>query len=123
SFAVSADDWYVRPGCALDQKALRRGNSVYFPVRVDPMLPKALSNELCSLKPGVDRACLAVHLWIDGAGRKRRHRFVRGIMRSAARLTYEEVQAARNGNAECALPPASIAALYGAYAALAEART
>src|SRR5205823_9706448 len=82
----------------------------------------ALSNELCSLKPGVDRACLAVQLWIDSAGRKRRHRFERGIMRSAARLTYEEIQAARDGSADCALPPASIAALYGAYAGLAEAR-
>src|SRR5256714_5405238 len=86
------------------------------------MLPEALSNELCSLKPGVDRACLAVHLWIDGAGRKRRHRFERGILRSAARLTYEEIQAARDGRAVCALPPEPLTALYGAYAALAEAR-
>jgi ribonuclease R len=86
------------------------------------MLPEALSNELCSLKPEVDRACLAVHLWIDAAGRKRRYRFERGIMRSAARLTYEEVQAARDGRGDCAGAPEPIAALYGAYAALAEAR-
>ena len=120
--AIADVAWYVRPGSALDREAERRGNSVYFPDRVVPMLPEALSNELCSLKPGVDRACLAVQLWIDSAGRKRRHRFERGIMRSAARLTYDEVQAARDGSADCALGPASIAALYGAYAALAEAR-
>ena len=108
--AIADVAWYVRPGSALDREAERRGNSVYFPDRVVPMLPEALSNELCSLKPGVDRACVAVHLWIDGAGRKRRHRFERGIMRSAARLTYEEVQAARNGSAGCAATPESIAA-------------
>jgi ribonuclease R len=120
--AIADVAWYVRPASALDREAERRGNSVYFPDRVVPMLPEALSNELCSLKPGVDRACLAVHLWIDAAGRKRRHRFERGIMRSAARLTYEEVQAARDGRAGCAPAPEAIAALYGAYAALAEAR-
>src|SRR5277367_6387007 len=120
--AIADVAWYVRPGSALDREAERRGNSVYFPDRVVPMLPEALSNELCSLKPGVDRACLAVHLWIDVAGRKRRHRFERGIMRSSARLTYEEVQAAQDGRADRALAPESIAALYGAYAALAEAR-
>ncbi|MGC2200430.1 MAG: RNB domain-containing ribonuclease, partial [Stellaceae bacterium] len=89
--AIADVAWYVRPGSAVDAEAERRGNSVYFPDRVIPMLPEALSNELCSLKPNVDRACLAVHLWIDSAGRKRRHRFERGVMRSAARLTYEEV--------------------------------
>jgi ribonuclease R len=120
--AIADVAWYVRPGSALDREAERRGNSVYFPDRVVPMLPEALSNELCSLKPGVDRACLAVHLRIDPTGCKRRHRFERGVMRSAARLTYEEVQAARDGRAECALAPQSLSALYGAYAALAQAR-
>src|SRR5271169_5554857 len=120
--AIADVAWYVRPGSALDREAERRGNSVYFPDRVVPMLPEVLSNELCSLKPGVDRACLAVHLWIDAAGRERRHRFERGIMRSAARLTYEEIQAARDGSAGCALASEAIAALYGAYAALADAR-
>ena len=120
--AIADVAWYVPPASALDREAERRGNSVYFPDRVVPMLPEALSNELCSLKPGVDRACLAVHLWIDGAGRKQRHRFERGIMRSAARLNYEEVQAARDHRAECALAPQSLSALYGAYAALAQAR-
>jgi ribonuclease R len=121
--AIADVAWYVRPGSALDREAERRGNSVYFPDRVVPMLPEALSNELCSLKPNVDRACLVVHLWIDAAGRKRQHRFERGVMRSAARLTYEEVQAVRDGRVACTLPQHSLAALYGAFAALGEARS
>jgi ribonuclease R len=122
--AIADVAWYVRPGTALDREARRRGNSVYFPDRVVPMLPEALSNDLCSLKPGVDRACLAAHLWIDDAGRKRRHRFERGLMRSAARLTYEQVQAAREGRNEAGfpLPLERLTALYGAFAALAAAR-
>ncbi|HZT87522.1 MAG TPA: ribonuclease R [Stellaceae bacterium] len=120
--AIADVAWYVRPNGALDREALRRGNSVYFPDRVVPMLPEALSNGLCSLKPDEDRACLAAHLWIDARGHKRRHRFVRGLMRSAARLTYEEVQAARD--MERALPIATdrLAALYGAFGALDRAR-
>ena len=120
--AIADVAWYVRPGSALDREAERRGNSVYFPDRVVPMLPEALSNDLCSLKPNVDRACLAVHLWIGVEGRKRRHKFERGLMRSAARLTYEEAQAARDGLTKCVLPSAGLAALYGAFAALAGAR-
>src|SRR5690606_6007456 len=85
---------YVRPGDALDAEARRRGNSVYFPDRVLPMLPEGLANGLCSLRPGEDRACLAVHLWHDRRGRKLRHRFERALMRSRARLTYEQIQAA-----------------------------
>lgn len=83
---------YVRPGSALDQEAYSRGTSVYFPDRVIPMLPTVLSNGLCSLNPREDRACLAVHIWIDAKGQKKSHRFCRGLMRSAARMTYEEVQ-------------------------------
>ena len=119
---------YVTPGSALDREAERRGNSVYFPDRVVPMLPEALSNDLCSLVPGADRPCLAVHLWIDAAGRKRRHRFERGIMRSAARLTYDAVQAAHDANAAgrpaepFPLAPNRLAALYGAFASLDRAR-
>jgi ribonuclease R len=122
--AIADVAWYVRPGSGLDREAERRGNSVYFPDRVVPMLPEALSNELCSLKPGVDRACLAVDLRIDIAGRKRRHRFMRAVMRSAARLTYEEMQAARVGTGDLpyTVPPEAVAALYGAYAALGQAR-
>ena len=114
---------YVTPGGALDREAARRGNSVYFPDRVVPMLPEALSNELCSLKPGEDRPCLAAHLWIDADGRKLRHRFERALMRSAARLTYDRVQAMRDGAAEPnALAPERVAALYGAFAALERAK-
>lgn len=85
---------YVRPGSPLDEEAYERGNSAYFPDRVVPMLPETLSADLCSLMPGVDRPCLAVHIWIDAEGRKRRHRFTRAVMRSAANLAYEQVEAA-----------------------------
>ncbi len=123
--AIADVAWYVRPGDALDRDARERGNSVYFPDRVVPMLPEALSNELCSLKPAVDRACLAVHLWIDADGKITRHRFVRGLMRSAARLTYEQAQAAIDGNpgdATRALVAPVLQPLYGVYRALDRAR-
>src|SRR5262249_4351587 len=109
---------------ALDREAEKRGNSVYFPDRVVPMLPEALSNNLCSLVPGEDRPCLAAHLWIDANGRKRRHRFERALMRSAARLTYEQVQAAPSCAARVPfpLPAERVAALYGAFALLDKAR-
>jgi ribonuclease R len=116
---------YVRAGDALDLEARRRANSVYFPDRVLPMLPEALSNGLCSLRPGEDRACLAVHLRYDRRGRKLRHRFERALMRSRARLTYEQVQAAADGTPDATtapLLPAVIRPLYGAYAVLAKAR-
>jgi ribonuclease R len=120
---------YVRPGDALDQEARRRANSVYFPDRVLPMLPEALSNGLCSLRPDEERACLAVQLWYDRRGRKLRHRFERALMRSRARLTYEQVQAAVDGNcdgdagdATAPLLETVIRPLYGAYAVLAKAR-
>ena len=84
---------YVRPASALDRAARQRGNSVYFPDRVVPMLPEALSNGWCSLRPAEDRGCLFVELRIDAGGRKLAHRFGRGLMRSAARLTYTQAQA------------------------------
>ena len=83
---------YVRPGSALDKGALKRGNSVYLPDRVEPMLPEELSADLCSLKPNVDRACLAVRMRFNAQGDKIGHKFVRGLMRSHARLTYDEAQ-------------------------------
>jgi ribonuclease R len=118
--AIADVSLYVAPGSALDREALRRGNSVYFPDRVVPMLPEALSNDLCSLVPGADRPCLAAHLWIDPAGKKRRHRFERAIMRSSARLTYDAVQAAHDEHQgePGPLAPDRLAALYGAFAAL-----
>jgi ribonuclease R len=73
---------YVRPGDALDREAEKRGNSVYFPDRVVPMLPEEISNSLCSLRPQEERPCLAVELVIDREGKKLRHRFMRGLMRS-----------------------------------------
>jgi ribonuclease R len=89
---------YVRPGSALDREAREKGNSVYFPDRVEPMLPERLSAGLCSLRQGEARACMAVRMVFDREGRKRDHRFVRGLMRSAARLSYEQAQAAIDGD-------------------------
>ena len=111
---------YVKPGSALDLSAGLRGNSVYFPDRVVPMLPEDLSNGWCSLRPNEDRGCLFVELRIDRAGRKTGHRFGRGLMRSAARMTYEEVQAAEDAHEDPGLP---LAHLYAAYRALLAART
>jgi len=119
--AIADVAWYVRPGAPLDQDAYARGNSVYFPDRVVPMLPEALSNGWCSLVPNEDRPCLAAHLWIDADGHLRRHRFERAMMRSAARLTYGQAQAARDGDTDettDGLVDDVIAPLYGAYAAL-----
>ncbi|MBT5515247.1 MAG: ribonuclease R [Rhodospirillaceae bacterium] len=119
--AIADVSWYVRPGQPLDREARERGNSVYFPDRVVPMLPEALSNGWCSLVPKEDRPCMAAHLWIDAQGRLKKHVFVRGLIRSAARLTYEQVQAARDGHPDDAtdtLTEAVIAPLYGAFDAL-----
>ena len=91
--AIADVSWYVRPVTALDQEAQQRGNSVYFPDRVIPMLPEALSNGLCSLNPAVDRLCLVCDMTIDATGRIVRSRFVEAVMRSAARLTYDAVAA------------------------------
>ncbi len=88
---------YVRAGSALDREAREKGNSVYFPDRVEPMLPERLSAGLCSLREGEARACLAARMVFDAEGRKRAHRFVRGLMRSAAKLSYEQAQAAMDG--------------------------
>ncbi len=95
--AIADVSHYVRPGSALDKEALMRGNSSYFPDRVVPMLPDHLSGDLCSLHEGVDRPCLAVRMTFDKKGKKLRHKFVRGLMRSAASLTYEQAQAAVEG--------------------------
>ena len=124
--AIADVAWYVQPGSPLDREAEKRGNSVYFPDRVVPMLPEALSNDLCSLRPGEDRACMAAIMDFDAQGIKRKHRFVRGLMRSAARLVYEDVQAAIDGlpneRTEPLLEPV-IRPLYDAYAVLAAARS
>ncbi len=89
--AIADVAWYVRPGRPLDSEGYRRGTSVYFPDRVIPMLPEALSNGLCSLNPAVDRLCLACQMTISPEGKILRSRFREAVMRSHARLTYETV--------------------------------
>ena len=116
---------YVRSGSPLDKEALKRGNSVYFPDRVVPMLPERISNDLCSLVDGVDRACLAVRMVFDKNGRKVSHRFIRGVMRSAAKLSYAEAQSAFDGNPDPRfeqLQDGVIKPLWQAYQAMAKAR-
>ncbi|RUX42764.1 ribonuclease R, partial [Mesorhizobium sp. M4A.F.Ca.ET.050.02.1.1] len=88
---------YVRYGSALDRQALKRGNSVYFPDRVVPMLPERISNDLCSLREGQDRPGLAVRMTFSADGRKLRHSFHRIMMKSAAKLAYTQAQAAIDG--------------------------
>ncbi len=116
---------YVTPGSALDREALHRGNSVYFPDRVVPMLPERISNDLCSLKPLVDRPALAVRIVIGPDGRKLRHSFHRILMRSAAKLAYEQAQAAIMGATDEITAPILepvLRPLWAAYEALKRAR-
>ncbi|MCH8976619.1 MAG: ribonuclease R [Proteobacteria bacterium] len=89
--AIADVSHYVHPGMAMDVEALNRGNSVYFPQRVVPMLPEILSNGLCSLNPKVDRLCIVCELHISKQGEVKRHRFFEGVMRSVERMTYDKV--------------------------------
>jgi len=91
--AIADVSFYVRPGSAIDRDARRRGNSVYFPDRVVPMLPEILSADVCSLKEGVDRAALVCHLTISKAGAIKAFRFTRATVRIAANIAYEDAQA------------------------------
>ncbi len=123
--AIADVAYYVRPESALDREALERGNSVYFPDRVVPMLPERISNDLCSLVPGEARGALAVRLVIDADGRKRSHTFHRILMRSAAKLAYAQVQAAIDGNPDNATAPLLepiLKPLYAAFALVKRAR-
>jgi ribonuclease R len=116
---------YVRFGSALDREARRRGNSVYFPDRVVPMLPEALSNNLCSLRPDEDRPVLAVTMRLDAKGARLEHKFHRAMIRSAARVIYEDLQAAHDGEPNTQTGPildTVIEPLYGAWGALMRAR-
>lgn len=116
---------YVTAGSALDAEARKRGNSTYFPDRVVPMLPDRLSGDLCSLHEGVTRPCIAVEMKLSSTGEKLSHRFVRGLMRSPASLSYEEAQAVVDGDpSERAAPLVDtvLSPLFGAYAALKQAR-
>ena len=121
--AIADVSSYVPPGSALDQEALRRGTSVYFPERVVPMLPEALSNGLCSLRPDEDRLCLVCEMLVARDGSITRSRFFAGLMRSHARLTYDEVakvlvdRDAQTRARLSALVP-HLEALYAAYDAL-----
>ncbi|MEH6728498.1 MAG: ribonuclease R, partial [Hyphomicrobiales bacterium] len=98
--AIADVSWYVRPDTALDEEALLRGNSVYFPDRVVPMLPERISNDLCSLREGVERPALAVKMTFDASGHKKTHSFHRIMMRSAARLSYQQAQSAVDGQTD-----------------------
>jgi ribonuclease R len=125
SVAIADVAHYVRPGSALDREAVRRGNSVYFPDRVVPMLPERISNDLCSLRPNEDRPALAVRMVIGADGRKRSHTFHRVMMRSAAKLSYEEAQFAVSGRADELTDPLVdpvLKPLYAAYEAVRRAR-
>lgn len=116
---------YVRAGSALDSEALKRGNSVYFPDRVVPMLPERISNDLCSLRENEDRPALAVRMTFTAEGRKVRHSFHRIMMKSAAKLAYPQAQAAIDGNADEKSAPLLepvIRPLWDAYAALKRGR-
>ena len=116
---------YVRPNSALDREATRRGNSVYFPDRVVPMLPERISNELCSLRPHEDRPALAVRMTVGADGRKRTHTFHRVMIRSVAKLHYEQAQFAVSGRADEVtetLVEGILDPLYAAYRALCRAR-
>ena len=103
---------YVRPNTALDREARAKGNSTYFPDRVEPMLPEVLSNGLCSLKQGENRACMAVRMVFDRDGKKTGHKFSRGLMRSHAKLSYEQAQSAIDGLLDDATGPIMEAILY-----------
>jgi ribonuclease R len=89
--AIADVSFYVKPGDALDKDAYDRGNSVYFPRRVIPMLPEALSNGLCSLNPDVERLCMVCDMQVDGTGVVKRYQFYPSVMRSKARMTYTKV--------------------------------
>jgi ribonuclease R len=116
---------YLAAGGALDKEARERGNSVYFPDRVVPMLPERISNDLCSLRPNEDRPAIAARMVIASDGHKLRHSFHRIMMRSAAKLSYSQAQAALDHGADAGVEPlhASILVpLYEAYRALKIAR-
>jgi ribonuclease R len=102
--AIADVSFYVRPGGALDREARKRGNSVYFPDRVVPMLPETLSADVCSLKEGVDRAALACHLQVAKDGKLKGWRFTRAVIRVAANIAYEDAQAAIDGTSDKVAP-------------------
>ncbi|MEO7386932.1 MAG: ribonuclease R [Gammaproteobacteria bacterium] len=123
--AIADVSHYVTPGEAIDAEARRRGTSVYFPDRVVPMLPEELSNELCSLKPHVDRLCMVCDMRLDDRGTVTGSTFYRGVMHSHERLTYNIVDQYRRGEDGAKVPDAVkpvVDNLYGVYDGLRKAR-
>jgi len=120
--AIADVSYYVRPGSSLDREAKKRGNSVYFPDRVVPMLPEALSADICSLKEGADRAAMACHLTIKANGTISDWRFARALVRIAANIAYEDAQAAIDGTIDHPLTTSALQPLWACWAALAKAR-
>ncbi|EAS51051.1 VacB and RNase II family 3'-5' exoribonucleases [Aurantimonas manganoxydans SI85-9A1] len=123
--AIADVSYYVRPGTKLDSEARLRGNSVYFPDRVVPMLPERISNDLCSLRDNVDRPALAVRMVLGADGEKRRHSFHRVMMRSHAKIAYEAAQAAidgATGDVDAHVTETMLKPLWAAYALARSAR-
>ncbi|PJG46911.1 ribonuclease R [Sphingobium sp. LB126] len=120
--AIADVSYYVRPGSALDREARKRGNSVYFPDLVVPMLPHQLSSDMCSLRAGEDRAAMACHLVLDAAGKVKSWRFSRAVIRVAAVLAYEDAQAAIDGTREEPLLEDALKPLWGCWVLLRKAR-
>ena len=117
--AIADVSYFVRPGSTLDKEAEKRGNSVYLPDRVVPMLPERLSNDLCSLKEGQVRLALCCEIEIDGKGAKRSHRFFRAQIKNHHNLAYEKAQAIEDGDLQ---GPGEVKVLFEAYRALVTAR-
>jgi ribonuclease R len=120
--AIADVSYYVRPGSALDKEARKRGNSVYFPDLVVPMLPHQLSSDMCSLRAGQDRAAMACHLTINAQGKVTAWRFTRAVIRVAAVLAYENAQAAIDGEQDNALLEPALKPLWACWALLRKAR-
>ncbi|WP_233999927.1 ribonuclease R [Porphyrobacter sp. TH134] len=116
--AIADVSFYVRPGSQLDREARKRGNSVYFPDRVVPMLPEVLSADVCSLKEGEDRAAMACHMHINADGKVSSFRFTRALVRIAHNIAYEDAQKA----VDSGTPPEYLANLWEAWKALSAAR-
>lgn len=120
--AIADVSFYVRPGGAVDREARKRGNSVYFPDRVEPMLPEVLSANVCSLKAGEDRAAIACHLTIDAQGKVKDWRFTRAIVRIAEVIAYEDAQARIDAGASEGVDISVLQHLWACWRALEKAR-
>jgi ribonuclease R len=120
--AIADVSYYVRPGSALDKEARKRGNSVYFPDQVVPMLPHELSSDMCSLRAGQDRAAMACHLTVNANGKVTAWRFTRAVIRVAAVLAYEDAQAAIDRQKNNDLLEPALLPLWACWALLRKAR-